>query len=148
MKYEANGVVEHPNLERKTDYLFRISMKGLIRNDDGQILVVKETGRSWWDLPGGGMDHEESIESAIARELGEEVNLVGNFTYKIIAIEEPAFLEHSKIWQVRLVFEVTPVNMTFSAGADGDEAMFINPDTLKDSESLTERLVYQYSQLS
>lgn len=148
MKHEANGVIEHPNLERKTDYLFRISMKSLIRDNEGRVLVVKETGRTWWDLPGGGMDHEEGIRGAIARELSEEVNLIGGFTYKIIANEEPAFLEHSKIWQVRLIFEVKPDNMTFSAGEDGDEIAFMNPDVFRDSESHTERLVYEYSQLS
>lgn len=148
MIHEANGVIEHPNLGRKTDYLFRISMKSLVRNDQNQILVVKETGRTWWDLPGGGMDHGESVKDTIARELQEEANLAGDFTYRIIAVEEPSFLDHSSIWQIRLIFEVTPTNMTFSAGKDGDEILFINPDDLRDSTNKTERLVYQYSELA
>ena len=40
----------------KRDYLYRVSIKALIYNDAGQILVVKEDGRPLWDLPGGGMD--------------------------------------------------------------------------------------------
>ena len=123
-------------------------MKSLIRNEKGQILVVKETARTWCDLPGGGMDHEESIKDAIARELNEEVNLVRDFTYQIIAVEEPSFLDHSKIWQIRLIFEVKPTSAIFSAGEDGDKILFINPDALKDSKNLTERKVYQYSQLT
>ena len=38
------------------DCLYRISLKALIYNDVGQILVVKEIDRTYWDLPGGGMD--------------------------------------------------------------------------------------------
>ena len=33
----------------KRDYLYRISIKALIYNDAGQILVVKEDGRPLWD---------------------------------------------------------------------------------------------------
>lgn len=148
MDSDINGVIVNEHLDRKTDYLFRVSIKGLIRNNEGNVLVVKETGRSWWDLPGGGMDHEESIKEAIARELNEEVSLIGDFTYRIIAVEEPSLLGHVKMWQMRLVFEVAPKNMTFAPGEDGDEVTFINPEQLKDSDNLAERKVYEYSLLA
>ena len=44
------------------DCLYRISLKALIYNDAGQILVVKEIDRTYWDLPGGGMDYDETVE--------------------------------------------------------------------------------------
>lgn len=65
-------------------------MRSLMKNDAGEVLVVKESGRTWWDLPGGGMDRNESIKGAIARELHEEVGFTGNFSYQVIAVEEPA----------------------------------------------------------
>lgn len=143
MNNDANSTVD-----QKADALFRVSVKGLIRNDVGQVLVVKETGRKGWDMPGGGMEQEESIKQAIARELHEEVKLVGDFTYRIIAIEEPALLKRAAIWQIRLIFEVKPENMTFEPGDDGDEAVFINPEQLKDSDDLHEQKVYEYSLLA
>jgi 8-oxo-dGTP diphosphatase len=143
-----HGVINPEDLNEKADYLFRVSIKGLVRNDKDEVLVVKETGRTWWDLPGGGMDHEESIKQAIARELREEVNLIGDFTYHVIAVEEPSFLQRAKIWQIRLIFEVMPENMTFEPGDDGDEVMFINPEKLRDSDDLAERKVYEYSLLA
>ena len=73
------GHISHDNnSDRRTDYLYRISLKGLIRNDAGEVLVVKEAGRDWWDLPGGGMDHGEDIKFALAREMKEEVNMEGD----------------------------------------------------------------------
>ena len=143
----AHGNIDQSAISRKNDYLYRLSIKALIQNENGEVLVVKETGRSWWDLPGGGMDHEESIKAAIARELKEEVNLNGDFTYKVISVDEPAFLEHASLWQVRLVFLVKPDMMQFSPGEDGDDLTFINPSTLKDSSHDAERSVYLYSQL-
>jgi 8-oxo-dGTP pyrophosphatase MutT (NUDIX family) len=141
------GDIDQSAIGRKNDYLFRLSIKALIQNDDGEILVVKETGRDWWDLPGGGMDHEESIKDAIARELKEEVNLSGDFTYKVISVDEPAFLDHANLWQVRLVFLVKPDVMQFSPGEDGDDLTFIKPNALRDSANGAERMVYQYSKL-
>lgn len=146
MIHTPHGVIDQLHLHRKNDYLFRISIKSLIKDEDGKVLVVKESGRTWWDLPGGGMDHEESLKDAIARELHEEVGLTGDFTYRVIAVEEPSFLEHANVWQTRLVFEVKPENMPFEAGEDGDEILFIGPGTLKSSDNLVEQKVYEYSQ--
>ncbi len=145
---KAQGAIDHSHIDRKTDYLFRISVKGLVRNDNGEVLVVKEKGRSWWDLPGGGMDHGESIRQALAREMHEEVHLNGEFSYRIIAAEEPKLLPQPGVWQMRLIFEVEPEVMTFAPGDDGDEVAFIGPARLKDSENSTERKVYEYASLA
>jgi len=144
---QTHGVIDQSHIDRKTDYLFRISIKGIIRSSDGNVLVVKEAGRTGWDLPGGGMDHTETIKQAIAREMHEEVSLTGDFDYRIIAVEEPKILERINVWQMRLVFEITPTTMTFAPGEDGDEVAFIDPNQLKDSANKTERRVYEYAQL-
>ena len=113
-----------------TDSLYRISLKCLIKNEMGQVLVVKEAGRTSWDLPGGGMDHGENIASAIARELKEEIGLVGAFSYSIIGLDEPVRLTTRDIWQIRIIFEVRPEQMTFQPGKDSDEIAFMNPEIL------------------
>ncbi|EDK72529.1 NUDIX hydrolase [candidate division TM7 genomosp. GTL1] len=141
------GVINHDNNSRRTDYLYRLTLKCLVHNEKGEVLVVKETGRTWWDVPGGGMDHGESIKTAIAREMKEEVNLEGDFTYRIIDVDEPALLNHG-FWQVRLIFEVTPENITFSPGDDGDEVVFMDPNSFKDSDSNVERRIYRYNQMA
>lgn len=143
-----HGVIDHLATNRRTDYLFRVSIKCLIRNDRGEVLVVKESGRDWWDLPGGGMDHGEDVEGAIAREMGEEVCLRGNFSFRVIAVESPSFLKHVNIWQLRIVFEVSPDNMMFEAGEDGDEVAFIDAASLEASGYWAERKVYEYAQKS
>jgi len=140
------GIVSHDN-DRRDDYLYRVSLKCLVKNPDGQVLVVRETGRHCWDLPGGGMDHGEDIKSAIAREMSEEVSFSGDFTYRIINVEEPKHLQPHNFWQIRLIFEVTPKIFDFSAGIDGDEVSFINPLEFKNSEKPTEKLVHYYYSL-
>lgn len=127
------------------DSLYRISLKCLIVNDGGDILVVKESGRDFWDLPGGGMDHGEGIETAIARELMEEVNYGDSFSYTILTLDEPAQLLTREVWQMRIILNVLPTTYTFSAGVDADEVAFINPLTFKDSHKPQEQKIFQYS---
>ena len=45
----------------------------------GQILMVQhtESGRSYWTLPGGGIEAGETPEEAVLREVWEETGLVG-----------------------------------------------------------------------
>lgn len=144
---EILGKINQDYIGRKTDYLYRLSIKALIRNDKGEVLVVKETGRTWWDLPGGGMDHDETIKEAIARELYEEVRMTGEFTYRVIAIEDPSLLKNAKVLQVRIIFEVVPENMNFEPGDDGDDVMLIDPIQLKGSQNHSEGRVYDYAQI-
>ncbi len=142
-----HGHIDQSALGRKDDYLFRLTLKGLVVDDSGNVLVVKETGRDWWDLPGGGMDHGESIKAALARELAEEVNLKGDFTYSVIHMEDPALLQHANVLQVRIIFTVIAENMVFSPGVDGDEVAFMDPESFKDSDNDAERRIYEYARL-
>ena len=141
------GVIDRSSSGRRIDYLYRISMKSLVRNSRGEVLVVKEVGRDWWDLPGGGMDHGEDIRTSIAREMKEEVDLEGSFSYRILHVDEPAFLQAHDFWQVRLIFEVKPEKMIFSPGDDADEVAFKNPSQFKDSPIKAERLIYEYANI-
>lgn len=142
----SQGVVEHGDGSgQPTDYLFRISLKALIRDEQGRVLVVKETGRDWWDLPGGGMDHGETITSALARELHEEVNVIGGFTWRIITADDPGPLRRIDAWQLCLIIEVVPETFEFSAGEDGDEVAFMDPEAFKTSVKDVERCIYAYA---
>ena len=143
-----NGVVAYPDNSRHTDYLFRVSLKAVVINDEGKVLIVKETDRDWWDIPGGGLDHGESIKEALIRELHEEVGFSGDLEYEPIDVGEPHILEHLKLYQMRLTLLVRPDNFNFQPGVDGDEVKFIEPIEFKDSEIWTERGVYAYSQLA
>ena len=62
----------------------RVSLKAVVVNPKGEVLIVKEAGRDWWDITGGGLDHGETIKGALTRELFEEVGYKGDFEYGAI----------------------------------------------------------------
>jgi 8-oxo-dGTP pyrophosphatase MutT (NUDIX family) len=61
------------------EQLFQIGVKGLIRNKEGKILLLKipAWGGSpgYWDMPGGRMDPGETFEQTLRRELREEIGV-------------------------------------------------------------------------
>lgn len=140
-----NGVINYPDNSRHADYLFRVALKAVVVNEQGEVLIVKETDHNWWDIPGGGLDHGETIKEGLARELHEEVGYVGDFEYEIIDASEPHVIEHLDITQIRFTFLVRPANLNFQPGDDGDEIKFIDPDEFKDSEDFAEQSIYRLS---
>ena len=112
------------------DYLYRISLKSLIYNEAGQILVVKEIDRMYWDLPGGGMDFGETIESSLKRELYEEVGYKGNLSYQLFDASEQLYIERLDANQICFYCRVWPENFDFAPGEEGDEVTFIDPEEL------------------
>ena len=134
---DSPGVIKG---ETTTDYLYRISLKAVIYNDQGEILLVKESGRDWWDLPGGGLDYGETVHECLARELSEEVGLKGDFTYRVIALEEAKLLERLNVMQVNVIVEVTPHDPAFGGGVHGDELCYMSVGQILNSELPGSRL--------
>lgn len=145
---DAHGVIHHATIPGRTDYLFRVSLKALVFNDKHEVLLVKEAGRGIWDIPGGGIDHGETIKDAIRRELEEEVTLTGDFDYQVISTESPKYVENINIWQTRIIFAVWPNNTTFSPGIDGDEIRFADIDSLKQSGLANEKVFAENAEIA
>ena len=112
------------------DCLYRISLKALIYNDAGQILVVKEIDRTYWDLPGGGMDFGETIESSLKRELYEEVGYRGGLRYQLFDASDEMYIERIDANQICFYCRVWPDNFDFIPGEEGDEVKFVDPEEL------------------
>jgi len=63
-----------PRLNDIDDCLYRVAARALIIQDD-KILLVQELPEMWWGFPGGGVDHGETVQSSLAREIAEELGV-------------------------------------------------------------------------
>jgi 8-oxo-dGTP diphosphatase len=62
------------------DYIFGLSVRVLLINEDDKILILKrstdsKTNPGKWELPGGKVDQKESFDHALIREVYEETQL-------------------------------------------------------------------------
>ena len=71
----------------KMDMRYGLTVRGIIKNDNDEILIVKRHPKSrtdpgMWELPGGKVESGEFFVDALVREIKEETNLdvkVGDF---------------------------------------------------------------------
>jgi 8-oxo-dGTP pyrophosphatase MutT (NUDIX family) len=54
-----------------------MGVAGMVFNERGQVLLVRQSYSPGWRLPGGGVDRGEPPKLAVLRELAEEVGLSG-----------------------------------------------------------------------
>jgi 8-oxo-dGTP diphosphatase len=52
---------------------YYIGIKGIIKDQSGRVLILKDSSTGKWEVPGGRMDAEQTIEGAFAREITEEI---------------------------------------------------------------------------
>jgi 8-oxo-dGTP pyrophosphatase MutT (NUDIX family) len=52
-----------------------LGVLGIVLDDEGRVLLVEQTYRSGWYLPGGGVRKKEPLDAALRRELREEVGI-------------------------------------------------------------------------
>jgi len=113
---------------------YRVSVKALIKNGSGEVLVVKEHQGNKWELPGGGLDHGEGIHDCLKRELREELNITNNFTESFNKAETQYMPSRPDkeldFWKISMYFDVTIID-DFIVKPTGEltDARFM-PDTV------------------
>ena len=95
------------------EQLFHIGIKGLIRNKEGRVLLLKVPAwggnPSYWDLPGGRMNPGETFEQTLRRELKEEIGVQYDGTPKqLMAVLSSVFIPvgDSKVSLVLIPYEI------------------------------------------
>jgi len=100
------------------EQLFYLGLKALIRNKKGEILLVQEDPRDnpfdtvkgeYWDLPGGRIKKDETIDQGFNREILEELG-VHNVTKGklIVSVISNLYseIEGHKIGRILFIYEV------------------------------------------
>lgn len=53
-----------------------LGVRAIVRNEDGEFLLVRHTYTPGWHFPGGGVEKGETAKNALGRELRQETGLV------------------------------------------------------------------------
>jgi 8-oxo-dGTP pyrophosphatase MutT (NUDIX family) len=65
----------------------RVAVGALIFNEQGEILILKPNYKNAWMIPGGVVEKDESLSSALFREIKEEIGLDLKNEIKLAALD-------------------------------------------------------------
>lgn len=112
---------------------YRTSIKALVLNEGNKFLLIRESdGR--WEIPGGGMDHGETPEACLRREIKEEMGLSVTYVSK-----QPSyfFSDNNPKYEyvANVLYEVKLVHLDFKPSNECTEIRFFTKE-----EALKENL--------
>jgi ADP-ribose pyrophosphatase YjhB (NUDIX family) len=117
---------------------FTIGVRGLVLDEQGRVFLVKHSYVAGWHLPGGGVEHGETLGKALAHELREEGNieLLGPpELYGIYWNRRVAWRDHVALYVVRSFRQTAPPQPNSEIIAHG----FFATDALPDGTTVSTR---------
>lgn len=108
------------------------SVVAIVRNKDGQVLLIHKTDNDLWALPGGGHEPGESITQTVVREVKEEtgydvevIRLCGTYTNPnhVMAYEDGEVRQ-----QFSLAFEAKLIGGTARTSSESKRVEWLTPE--------------------
>jgi 8-oxo-dGTP pyrophosphatase MutT (NUDIX family) len=115
-----------------------IGVRGLVFDEQGRVFLVKHSYVAGWHLPGGGVEHGETLLTALTRELREEGNieLIGRpELYGIYWNRRIAWRDHVALYVVRSFRQTAPPQPNSEIIAHG----FFAPDAFPEGTTVSTR---------
>ena len=107
--------------------------RAIIRSSD-KILVVRQRGMAWYFLPGGHVEPGEPVETALLRELVEEIGVEGEVTRFAGVIEHGYTRDDTAHHEINLVFEVQIASIDVESREDHLEFEWLPIGDLGDTD--------------
>ena len=116
----------------------RIAAYGVCRDDEGRILLARASSsltlRGRWFLPGGGVDHGESPEESLVREIEEESGLTVELGGFLDVLSDVRTLPDGvSLHTIRLVYQVASWRGQLRPERDGttDAVAWFTPEEVR-----------------
>ncbi len=107
--------------------VYRVSIKAVVVEDTRLLLVQESDGR--WTLPGGGIDHGESIKDCLMRELTEEIGAKPSDIFSEPIYAHPYM---GKAWRFLIYYEVNLESNIFTNNQrESVNIAYVHPDNFK-----------------
>jgi 8-oxo-dGTP diphosphatase len=110
---------------------YRVSVKGIVIDDQGRILLSREDNDTW-DMLGGGLDHDENPIEGLRREIKEETGLEVSHVspspkYFVTA---PRVGKTITTYLANVIYEITLNNFDFIPSGECQELRFFSVEEM------------------
>lgn len=104
-------------------------VRGIVEDGQGRVLLVRHSYIGGWHFPGGGVDRGEPPETAVVREMEEEVGLMESTAPAFVALYSQRVLW---ITNVIVLYRLRNARIDFKPNMEIREARFFDPANLPD----------------
>lgn len=108
---------------------FRVSVKGIVIDDQGRILLAREED-GWWDMIGGGIDHDEDPIDALKREVTEETGLSVTYVSPTPKYFVTAKRRNHESYVANVIYEIQLANLDFTPSDECQVLRFFSPEEM------------------
>jgi len=92
---------------------YRISVKALVLNEARDKFLITKEASGEWEIPGGGLDWGEDTQTALQRELQEEMGLQATYIAKNPCYFLSGPVRKNKGWAANILFETKLEHLNF-----------------------------------
>jgi ADP-ribose pyrophosphatase YjhB (NUDIX family) len=106
----------------------------VLRNNRGQVLLLRRAGSGWWTIPTGALKKKETLTACAVRECREETGLAVELTGLVGVFSDPrhriAYPDGEVRVPVNVCFYGQPVGGELATDAESEEAAWVAPEDL------------------
>lgn len=111
-----------------------VAVAAVVRNNDGEVLLIERTDNGLWALPGGAQEIGESVKDAVRREVREETGVEIEVTGLSGIYSDPAHVIAYDDGEVRqefsLCFATRAISGSLRPSSESRQARWVAPDEI------------------
>lgn len=108
---------------------YRVSVKGIVIDDQNRILLARESDGTW-DMLGGGLDHDENPITCLKREIQEETGLTVTKVWAEPKYFVTAYKEVNDVYIANVVYQIELADLDFTPSDECEEIRFFSVQEL------------------
>jgi 8-oxo-dGTP diphosphatase len=112
---------------------YRVSVKGIMIDHQGRVLLSRENDDKW-DMLGGGLDHDEDPIAGLRREVKEETGLEITYISECpkYFVTAPRVGKTITTYLANVIYEITLRDLNFTPSDECQELRFFNLEEMEE----------------
>ncbi len=108
---------------------FRVSIKGLVFDEQDRMLLCRESN-GLWEMLGGGLDHDEEPMAALRREISEETGLEIEWISDRPLLLLTGRRLNASTYYANIIYEIKLASLDFTPTDECQELKFFSADEM------------------
>lgn len=110
---------------------YRVSVKGIVIDEQGRVLLAREAN-GHWEMMGGGLEHGEDPKTCLSREIQEETGLTVASISESPKYFVTALRPGTDTFTANIIYQIELKDMNFTPTDECEELRFFTVDEMEE----------------